>query len=166
MSNAGLLSFPLLGTVTDADGNPHPAYHDGAKWNPIGEIQLGYAEINADIVVPAGPAAPICSVPVSFAGVGHTCQVLIDIPEIDFTSTSGGECVVQVTLAGTTYIIGHVHTDRSVGWPMRSARRLPIPGAGTYSFDCACDALSGGVTLHADDDVSYGPITATVTVVG
>jgi hypothetical protein len=166
VSGPGLLSFPLLGTVSDASGNPHPAYHDGDRWHPLGEIVLGYGEVTADVAVATGATVTFLSVPVTFAGVGQTCRVTVDLPSVDFTSTSGGECELAVTVAGVTTPLAHMHGDRSLGWPARSAGRMAIPGAGAWTFDLSCRSISGPLTLHADNDVAYGPIAATVTVVG
>ena len=164
-SPAGLLAFPLLGTVTDASGGQHPAYHDGQRWNPIGDIVLGHGEVAADVAVGSGATATVVNVDVTFAGVGRLCQVTADLPEVDFTATSGGEAVFVVNLAGVDHAIGHMHGDRSLGWPARFARRLPIPGAGDYTFALKCQSVNGALTLHADADTLYGPISLDVAVV-
>jgi hypothetical protein len=52
-----------------------------------------------------------------------------------------------------------------LGWPARSAARLAIPGAGAYTFAFTCRSVTGPLTLHADADIDYGPIAATVEVV-
>jgi hypothetical protein len=59
-----------------------------------------------------------------------------------------------------------MHTDRSLGWPARFSRRLPIPGAGISTFTLKCQSVSGALTLHADGDTLYGPVSLSVTVVG
>ena len=163
---AGLYAYPMLGTVTDADGIPHPGYHDGTRWYPLGEIQLGYTEVTSPVVVATGKTVTVLAVDVTFAGIGQVCSLLVDLPMVDFTDTSGGEVELSVTLDSVAHGLAHLHGDRSLGWPARTARRLPIPGPGTYTFTVAAQSISGNVTLQADADANYGPISAAVTVVG
>jgi len=165
-SPAGLLAFPLLGTVTDASGGQHPAYHDGQRWNPIGDIILGYVEQAAPVTVANGATVTVASVDVVFAGVGTVCRVTMDAPEVDFTDTSGGEALFLVNAFGADHALGHMHGDRSLGWPARIARRLGIAGAGTVTFALRCRSVSGNLTLRADADTLYGPIALVVEVVG
>jgi hypothetical protein len=157
--------FPLLGTLTDAAGQAHPAYHDGTRWHPLGEVQLGYTEVAADVVVPSAGSVPVLSFAVTYLGIGTFARLLLDVPEVDFTATSGGELEVSVSDGTTTSVLAHLHTDRSLGWPLRSARRLPIAGAGTVTYTVTAQSLSGAVTLHADADVAYGSMSASLTVV-
>jgi hypothetical protein len=160
------VTFPLFGVLEDAAGLGHPAFHDGVAWAPLGDIELGNAEQLADVTVGAGATVAVASVDVNFAGVGTICEVTADLPEVDFTATSGGEAVFSVNVAGTDHAIGHMHGDRSLGWPARFARRLPVPGAGLWTFTLNAQSVAGALTLHADADTLYGPISLTVAVVG
>ena len=162
MSGFGLLSFPLLGTVTDASGNPHPAYHDGKVWQPLGQVVLGTATVTADVVCPAGQTVPVATVVCDFVGLADSCEIVLDCPSVHLTSTSGGAASLSVTAGGSTYILGAVTADRQIGWPARMGRIIPAPGAGTQTLTVQVASTSGGVTLHADNDAAYGPIVVEV----
>jgi hypothetical protein len=163
---AGDLLFPAWGVMYDASQGQHPAYHDGVRWHSLGTIELGSAEVATDVVVASGATVNVAALDVDFAGVGQVCEVTADLPSVDFSATSGGEALFAVNLAGVDHAIGHMHTDRSLGWPARFTRRMAIPGAGVATFTLKCDSVSGAITLHADGDVSYGPISMSVAVVG
>jgi len=59
-----------------------------------------------------------------------------------------------------------MHGDRSLGWPARFGRRLPVAGAGVVTYTLSCQSVSGNITLRADGGAAYGPISVSVAVVG
>ena len=162
---AGDLLFPGWAVMFDASDNPHPAFHDGQRWHPLGRLQLAEGEASADVAVAAGATVSVLALDVNFAGISTVCEVVADLPEVDFTATSGGEALFSVNLGGVDHALGHMHGDRSLGWPARFARRLPSPGAGVSTFTLKCQSVSGAITLHADADVLYGPIGLSVAAV-
>jgi hypothetical protein len=162
---AGDLLFPSWALMYDASDNLHPAFHDGQHWHPIGRLQLAEGEVGSDVAVAAGTTVTVLSLDVNFAGLSTVCEVVADFPEVDFTATSGGEALFSVNLGGTSHALGHMHGDRSLGWPARFARRLPAPGAGVSTFTLNAQSVSGALTLHADADTLYGPISLSVAAI-
>jgi hypothetical protein len=91
--------------------------------------------------------------------------VTLDVPEVEFTASPGGECFVVVNLAGVDYRLAHMSVKGPFAWPLRTSRRLPIPGAGSWAFAVSATSVSQPVVFHADADVAYGPLAVTVAVV-
>jgi hypothetical protein len=163
---AGDVSFHRFLAVADAAGKAHAAFDNGLRRSPLGAVQLATAQITADVAVAAGTTQPVISATATFAGVGQVCEVVLDMPEVEFTASPGGECTFSVTLAATTYVLGHCSVKGPFAWPCRLSRQLPIPGAGSYSFAVSCTSVSQPVTLHADSGAAFGPMSLSVAVVG
>ena len=163
---AGDVSFHRFLAVADAAGKAHAAFDNGLRRSPLGAVQLAAAQITADVAVAAGTTQPVISATANFAGVGQVCEVVLDMPEVEFGASPGGECYLFVNLAGTNHTLGHCSVKGPFAWPCRLSRQLAIPGAGSYSFAVSCTSLSQPVTLHSDSGASYGPIGLAVAVVG
>jgi hypothetical protein len=163
---AGDIVFPSVALIEDASGGLHPGFiHDGQRWNSFGTIVLAETELTSAVTVPAGTTVTVTTISVNYAGVGKTCEIVCDMPMVDFVDTSGGEAVFIVTDPAGTHAIGHMHGDRSLGWPARFGQRLPIAGAGVVTYTLSCQSVSGNVTLRGDGGVLYGPIALSVSVV-
>jgi hypothetical protein len=159
------ITWPSLSLISDASGNQHPAYYHAGHWNALGSIDLASAQVAADVAVAAGTTQPVISVDASFAGIGQTCEVTLSMPEVEFGASPGGECRFSLTLAATTYVLGHMNVKGPFAWPSRLVRQFPIPGAGTFTFAVSATSVSQPVTVHADSGASYGPVTLSVAVV-
>jgi hypothetical protein len=163
---AGDVSFHRFLTVADAAGAKHAAFDNGIRWSPLGAVQVAQSQVTADVAVAAGTTQPVISATASFAGLGQVCELVLDMPEVEFSNSPGGECTFSVTLASVSYVLGHCSVKGPFAWPCRLSRQLAIPGAGSYSFAVSCTSLSQPVTLHADTGASYGPVSMSVAVVG
>jgi len=124
---------------------------------------LSYVQVDNDILVPAGATVTILSLSVLF--IHETkAQILINLPEFDFTNTNGGEAIFQLTYGSsppTTMQIGHCHADRSVGWPLVLGGQFQVPAPGDMPITFAVQSLSGPITIHGG--AGYGDISMRIT---
>jgi hypothetical protein len=122
----------------------------------IGFNTISYTEVNADVPVGSGATVTVLSTTVVLGGQ-NAVEFRADFPQIDFTDTSGGSAQVQIVVGGSTYVLGAMHTDRSLGWPAAFLRRSPVVSIGSIAVALQLKSTGGNVTARAS--AAYGPLT-------
>jgi hypothetical protein len=117
---------------------------------------ISYTEVNADVVIAAGTTVTVLSTTVALGGQ-NAVEIRADFPQIDFTDTAGGSAQVQLVVGASTYVLGAMHTDRSLGWPASFLRRSPIVSVGSVAVSLRVQSTGGNLTARAS--AGYGPLT-------
>jgi hypothetical protein len=113
----------------------------------VAVTELAYVSGSSDVVVGSGLTATVLQATVV---ITTQTQLLVrcSVPTLEFTNTNGGIAVAELVVAGVTYPLARLASDRAFSWPATLTRKVPV-ASGNVTLTFQIRSVSNPCTAHA-----------------